>query len=331
MRKKGFIICTAISFKTESAFFGRNLDLEHRYDESVTFMPKNFPLRFRGIPEMRSHHAMIGMAFVAEGYPLFYDAMNEHGLFAAGLNFPENAVYKTKNEDFHNVAPFEFIPWVLASCSTVDEAKALLEHANILSTDFSENLPNTPLHWFIADEKSAIAVEPTAKGLCIYDDPIGVLTNNPPFEFQLQNLQNYLSITPKEPECTFAEDIVLKPYSRGMGAIGLPGDLSSMSRFVRAAFTKLNSVCGGSEEESVTQFFHVLGSVGQQKGCVRLENGELEKTVYSSCVSAKSGVYYYKTYENSRITAVDMSKEDLFGKKLVSYPIITKQDILFQN
>lgn len=324
-------MCTAVSFSTSGGFFGRNLDLEHRYDESVTVTPRNFPFHFRSLPEMKTHHAMIGMAFVAEGYPLYYDAMNEHGVFAAGLNFPENAVYMPKSDVLDNAAPFEFIPWVLGRCSSAAEAKALLEHASILSTDFSKSLPNTPLHWFVADEKSSFTAEPTAEGLKIYDNPLGVLTNNPPFEFQMQNLQNYLSLSPFEPVCTFAENLDMKPYSRGMGALGLPGDLSSSSRFVRAAFTKLNSLCGKSEEESVAQFFHILGAVEQQNGCVRLENGSLEKTLYSSCASARSGIYYYRTYENSRICAVDMNKENLGKKELVSYHIITKQDLFFQN
>ena len=280
---------------------------------------------------MPHHNAMIGMAYVAGGFPLYYDAMNEHGLFAAGLNFPENAVYKPKNKACDNIAPFEFIPWVLGKCSSVTEAKSLLEHTNVLSTDFSKELPNTPLHWFIADEKSAIAAEPRAEGLRVFDDPAEVLTNEPPFEFQMQNLRNYMSISPYEPACAFGEGLVLKPYSRGMGAMGLPGDLSSASRFVRAAFTNLNSVGGDSEEENVTQFFHILGAAEQQNGCVRLEDGALEKTIYSSCASPKSGVYYYKTYGNSRISAVDMKKEDAEGRELVLYPLLEKQDILMQN
>lgn len=324
-------MCTALSIKTAGAFFGRNLDLEHRYDETVTVTPRKFVFRFREMPEMRSHNAITGMAFVAENYPLYYDAMNEHGLFIAGLNFPENAVYKPKNGSLYNLAPFELIPFVLGRCSTAKEAKEVLEHANIMSTDFSENLPNTPLHWFIADGETALTAEQTEEGMRVCENPAGVLTNNPPFEFQMQNLENYMSISPYEPKRAFGKDFLPEPYSRGMGALGLPGDLSSTSRFVRAAFTKLNSVCGDSEEEGVTRFFHILETVSQTEGCVRLSGGKLEKTVYSSCASAESGIYYYKTYENSRICAVDMKKENLSGERLVSYPLSFGQDIFYQN
>ncbi len=113
--------------------------------------------------------------------------------------------------------------------------------------------------------------------------------------------------------------------------MGLPGDLSSASRFVKAAFTKLNSCCGPSEAESVTQFFHILGSVEQQKGCVHMGEGKYEFTIYSSCCNVDKGIYYYTSYENSRITAVDMHKEDLEGKELAVYPMLREWDTYRQN
>ena len=113
--------------------------------------------------------------------------------------------------------------------------------------------------------------------------------------------------------------------------MGRPGDLSSASRFVRAAFTKLHAHAGESESESISQFFHILGSVAQQRGCVRLEDGSYEFTIYSSCCNTCKGIYYYTTYENSQITAVDMHREDLDGSTLISYPLILDQQILAQN
>ena len=111
----------------------------------------------------------------------------------------------------------------------------------------------------------------------------------------------------------------------------MPGDLSSMSRFVKATFTKLNSVSGKSEKESVSQFFHILGSVFQQKGCVICENNQYEYTVFSSCCNTDKGIYYYTTYENSQITAVDMYREDLDSDQLILFPLIKEQQIYMQN
>ena len=121
------------------------------------------------------------------------------------------------------------------------------------------------------------------------------------------------------------------PYCLGMGAIGLPGDLSSPSRFVRAAFTKLNAVSGSSEEEAVRQFFHILSAVAQTRGCARAAGDRYEYTVYTSCCNMDRGIYYYTTYENSRITAVDMHRTDLDGKALSVYPLRRERTIHFQN
>ena len=137
-------------------------------------------------------------------------------------------------------------------------------------------------------------------GLHVHDDPVGVLTNNPPFDMQMFHLNNYLSLSPRQPENHFAPDAPLSTYSRGMGALGLPGDLSSTSRFAKVAFTRAHAVSGDSEAESVSQFFHILGSVDQQRGCCEVADGKYEITIYTSCWNAQKGIYYYNTYESGR-------------------------------
>lgn len=323
-------MCTAVSYLSGSHYFGRNLDLEYHYNESVTITPRNFPFDFRMMPKIETHYAMIGIATVVNGYPLYYDATNEHGLSMAGLNFPGNAVYYECKENKDNITPFEFIPWLLGQCKTVTQARELISRLNLVNLSFSEAFPLSPLHWMIADRDEAIVVEPTDVGMTVYDDPVGVLTNNPPFDFHMYHLSNYLNLTREEPVNRFTNKIDLAPYSRGMGAIGLPGDLSSSSRFIKAAFTKLNSVSDGSAFDDLSQFFHILGSVAQQRGCVKV-NGKFEKTVYTSCCNTDDGVYYYTTYENSQITAVDMHREDLDSVNLKSYALITRQQIYRQN
>ena len=133
------------------------------------------------------------------------------------------------------------------------------------------------------------------------------------------------------PENTFSSRLDLKNYSRGMGAIGLPGDLSSQSRFVRTAFVKMNSVSGDGELESVSQFFHILNSVDQQRGCCDLGDNKYEITIYTSCCNATKGIYYYTTYDNHQITAVNMNKENLEWNKLIRYPLIKEEQIKLQN
>ena len=323
-------MCTAINYNTKDHYFGRNLDLEYTYNETVTITPRMYPFTFGYVKSLPEHYAMIGMATVISQYPLYYEATNECGLSMAGLNFPGNAVYLSKKESADNISPFEFIPWILSQCKTVAETRLKLENLNLIDTPFSEELPNTPLHWMISDSTEAITVEQTAGGLSVYDNPVGVLTNNPPFDFHMYNLSNYLNLTHEEPINRFTNKLDLAPYSRGMGAIGLPGDLSSASRFIKAAFTKFNSVSDNSENSSISQFFHILGAVEQQRGCVKV-NGSFEKTVYSSCCNTDQGIYYYKTYENSQITGIHMFHENLNTDKLITFPLIAQQQIQMEN
>ena len=324
-------MCTAVTYKTRDFYFGRTLDYDCAYCEEVTVTPRNYPFRFRTMGTKEQHYAMIGMAFVQENYPLYYDAVNEKGLCMAGLNFVGNAAYRDAVPERDNVAVFEFVPWILSQCDAVTEARKLIERINLTPEAFSEQLPPASLHWLIADRKEAIVVESVKDGIHIYDNPVGVLTNNPPFDQQLLQLNDYMHLSTKDPQNRFSKELKLSCYSRGMGALGLPGDLSSRSRFVRAAFVKMNSVSGESESESVSQFFHILGAVDQQRGCCDVGEGAFEITIYTSCCNADKGIYYYTTYENHQITAVDMHRENLDGSALVRYPLITGEQIYRQN
>lgn len=324
-------MCTAATYQTKSFYFGRNLDLHISYNETVTVTPRQYPFRFRCGKILGNHYAIIGMATVAENYPLYYDATNEKGLSMAGLNFPKNAVYYQESDGMDNIAPFELIPWLLGQCATVKQALELLRRLNLWNTPFSQQFPLSPLHWFLADKNECVVLEPLDSGLKIYENPIGVLTNNPTFDYHMYNLANYMNVTAQIPHNRFSTKITLEPYSLGMGGIGLPGDLSSTSRFIRAAFTKLNSHSGDSEAESISQFFHILGSVAQQRGLTAVEGGQFEFTIYSSCCNADKGIYYYTTYENSQISAVAMGNENLDSEDLILYQLVKGQRINMQN
>ena len=256
-------MCTAATYQTKDFYMGRTLDYEFSYGEEVTITPRNYEFDFRYAGKAKTHYALIGMAFVAGDYPLYYDAANEKGLGMAGLNFVGNAAYADEateaDKDLVQVAQYEFIPWILTQSASVKEARELLGKMNLVGTPFNEKLPSAGLHWIIADKDEAITVECMADGLHVYDNPVGVLTNNPPFETQMFLLNNYMNLSEKQPENHFSEKLPLKTYSRGMGALGLPGDLSSTSRFARVAFTRLHAMSGESEAESVSQFFHILG------------------------------------------------------------------------
>ena len=344
-------MCTAATYKTKDFYFGRTLDYEFSYGEEVVVTPRNYLFHFTQMGDIPNHYAIIGVAHVAEGYPLYYDGVNEKGLGMAGLNFVGNAYYRKpgegrmcvdancesrsageKEKKFpDDVAQFELLPWVLGQCASVKEARELLGRINITDTAFSTNFPPSQLHWMISDKNESITLESVKEGIKIYENPVGVLTNNPPFDMQLFALNNYRYLSAKSTEAAFSPNLQLPQYSRGMGAMGLPGDLSSQSRFVRVAFVKENSISGDSEAESVSQFFHILGSVDQQRGCCELEDGKYEITIYTSCCNTDKGIYYYTTYNNHQITGVDMHRENLEGAQLVRYPMIADEQIRMLN
>ena len=324
-------MCTAAAYRTKDFYFGRNLDYERSFGESVTVTPRKYPFAFRNGEKWTEHYAMIGMAHVQDGYPLYYDAVNEKGLCIAGLNFVGNAHYRECREGKDNLAQWELIPWIMARCASVSEAKALLARINLTAEPFAPNLPTAQLHWIISDKSGSITLESVNDGIFVYDNPVGVLTNNPPFPIQLFNLNNYRGLSVDNPENRFSEQLELNAYSRGMGAIGLPGDLSSASRFVRVAFTKMNSLSDDDEKSSVSQFFHILGSVDQQRGCCRLADGKYEISIYTSCCNADKGIYYYKTYDDHSIVGVDMNREELDGAALISYPLKTDMEFEILN
>lgn len=310
-------MCTAITYNSDCHYFGRNLDLETGFGERIVITQRNYKLNLRKKQPLRHHFAMIGTAAVIEDYPLYFEATNEDGLSMAGLNFPNNAHYKPFSDGDVNICPFELIPYVLGCCSNCEEAIKRLKKINLVNIDFSEQLPLSPLHWIMADRDNCYTIESVFDGLKIYDNPVGILTNNPPFPFHLANLSNYSHLTAKINKRPDWDNEQFDPYSLGTGAIGLPGDFSSASRFVKAYFVKELSPSFNEEEKSVAQFFHILSSVAMPKGSVLAANGDFEYTRYSCCCNTDTGVYYYKTYDDNAIKAVDMSRYNLNGSELI--------------
>lgn len=330
-------MCTAIAHRDGDFYFGRTLDYEHGFGEEIVFTPREMPLPFHRQSTLGSHYAMLGMAAVAKSglsgrdYPLYFEAINEHGLGLAGLNFVGNAVYLPSTGEGCELAPYELTPWLLGQCKTVAEAKPLLQGVKLINLPFSEQFPLSQTHYLLADGHEALVLEPMADGLKIYENPVGVLTNNPPFPQQMLHLADFQGLTNEPAENRWCKGVALDSYSRGMGALGLPGDVSSGSRFVRAAFTKHCAQPGQTEHERVRQFFHIIGTVEQVRGVCKVAQNEYECTQYTSCYNASRGTLYYTTYDCSRIRAVSMEHEDLTGTELVRYPVLREPDILLQN
>ena len=306
-------MCTSVAMRTESFYFGRNMDIDYSFGERVAIAPRNYSLSFRKTTAMDKHYAIIGMAAVAENYPLYADGMNENGLCMAGLKFTGNAVYsETITAGKTGIAPYELIPWILGRCRTVSEARTLLNETCIINEPFSAELPLSPLHWHIADKNSSIVVENTADGMKIYDNPADVLTNNPPFPFHLANLSQYARLSPDfSPENSIAE-----PFGLGFGAIGLPGDFSPASRFVRAEFL-LRSL---PSDSGINDFFHILDNAAIPRGAVITPDKKLHFTTYSCCMDTSEAVYFYKLY-NGQTKGIALSSPRINDNSLMEFTL----------
>lgn len=324
-------MCTAVSFVDGGLFFGRSLDHTESYDEAVVIAPRHFPLPFRMGKAQASHYAIMGIGCVRDGYPLYYDAVNEAGLAVAGLNFTQSACYGAPEPGCDNVAQFELIPWILGQCGSVAQAKTLLAHTRLVKLDFSPQLGAARLHWLLADSRETVVAEWMADGLHLYSAPEGVLTNEPPFPQQRFHLRDYLGLSVENPENTFAPQLPLRPYSRGQGAMGLPGDLSSQSRFVRAAFVRAHAMAGQEELGQIHRFFRIMDTVQMPLGTCRTETGAWEYTVYTSCYDAAGGICYYTTAQSRRLTAVRLHREKLDGETLMGYPLCSRDQVAEQQ
>lgn len=316
-------MCTSINYVNGDHYFGRNLDLEVDFPVDVVITPENYEFKFRHIDNIKSHNALIGMSLVEDDYPMYFEAINNKGLGMAGLAFAALAKYYPPQEGKTNLASYEFIPYILGTCSTVKEAKEKLKNINITTDSFSEQYHYSPLHWQIGDKDECIVVESTEKGLEVFDNPFGVLTNCPGFEYQKTNLSNYVNLTVKKPDIRFSEHLEddFTEFSAGMGSIGLPGGVDSVSRFVRVAFAKLNSKCEADNMKNVAQYLHLLGVVQQSAGEDEIKPGLYEVTQYSAFGNTTQGIWYFTTYFNPNVYSVDMNKEDLQSTDLIIYPV----------
>lgn len=311
-------MCTSLSLPTPSGtnLFGRTLDLDAHFGETVTLTPRRYPFAFADCYPHTRHYALLGMATVmdgtsASGYPLYAEAMNEKGLCMAGLRFAESAVYETAPKDgWLNLAPWELIPCLLGTCATVGEVRDALGNICVVDKPFSDTVGTAPLHWHITDadpSHGGLIAEVTAEGMKLYDDrEVGVLTNEPPYPAQLARTETLQSLRGDTP--------------------GLPGDYSSPARFVRAATlrrwaveaTETEGADGargeGDRAAAVAQFFSILGAVSPTKGAVVTEDGGCHRTLYTCCMDTGAGVYHWRTEGETAARSVAFGESDLNGE-----------------
>lgn len=313
-------MCTAIQI--ENGFFGRTLDAACGYGEAAVILPRKYSLAFLHEATVPHHPAMIGVGIVRDGKPLYFDAMNEAGLCAAGLRFAESAVYHPPKAGMHNAASFELIPFILSRCRTLREAAALLLRTNVTAESVSEALKAEPLHWIFADRTGAIAVEPMAGGLSVAENPFGVLTNEPPLAYHAAHMASLLQLSPDTPENKLCPSAALMPVGGGIGAVGLPGDFSSPSRFARAVFAREHA---GKYVHTAGGFFRLTDIVSVPNGCIRESDGSMTHTIWASCYDLASCTLHITSASCRRITAVGLT--DAGVSEISVVPFAAEEDV----
>ena len=311
-------MCTSIYIKGKNCYFGRNMDIHYSFNEKVVFIPRNYCFSFKKEPSIEHHFGICGSGTIIDNYPLLSDGVNEKGLAFAGLNFLGNAEYREYEKNKLNFTPYEFVLYLLGVCSSVSEVKEKMKDINLLNIPFSREVPLAELHFMFSDLNESIVVESTKEGMKIYDNPFGVLTNNPEFIYHRNNVYNFLNLSIDDPKEISNFGVRLRPISYGQGAVGLPGDYSSQSRFIKALFVKSNLIYFNEEREMVNQFFYCLDSVLMPKGLVKVGN-EYEYTRYSICYNLNKWKLYYKTYDNRSISIVDINLINKELDKLIEF------------
>ena len=316
-------MCTALTLQTKDGYhlFGRNMDLAYDFNQGIILIPRNYECKERIHGTLRKNkYAIIGMASLIDDYPAFADAMNEKGLACAGLNFPGYSYLEDAPvEGKQNLAPYDLILWVLSNFETVDEVAKELQQVELVAVPINEKTPLPTLHWIVADKSGkSIVVEKTKEKFSIYDNPVGVLTNSPTFDWHLTNLNEYIKATPIQPSNVTWGQQELHPLGVGGGSNGLPGGFSGVDRFVRISYVRAKSPEMEDLNAGISQFYHLLNNVAMPMGSVIADQLQ-DITLYTCCMCQEKGIYHYSTYQGYGIHAIDMNKEDLDAKEIKKF------------
>ena len=285
-------MCSTFKFKN---CMGRNYDYEVSYDEEVIFIPKEEPV-------CQNQYDIIGIGSgLFKDYPMLYDAMNSQGLCMSGLAFTDNAVYYPFNKSKLNIPVWNMIPYILGNSKSVKDFKNGFTgeyNLNITDTPFNEQTPNAELHWFLCDKEEAVVIESTEDGLQIYDNSLGTMTNNPPFNKQVEYCNIDFIGEDKE---NSLQEIGKEWKTRGLETLGLNGDYTSSGRFERLTWLK-QKLEKYDVEDSVIGSFKLCQSVEQLYGCTPVGN-KFEYTIYQSVYNMDE-LYLYTRKTNQLMPKV---------------------------
>jgi choloylglycine hydrolase len=263
------------------------------------------------------------------------DGINEQGLYVGLFYFPTTASYPdaTAENAARGMAPWEYGTWLLGNFATIDEVRANFDNV-VLTPVVLDLLKQVPGVHFVVHDRSgkAIAIEPLEKKLKLFDNPLGVMTNSPSFDWHMTNLRNYINLSPNNVGHVDVGAVKLEQFGSGSGMHGLPGDFTPPSRFVRSVAFSKSAIASDTAQQSVVQAFHILNDFDIPLGSVReTVDGQMipEYTTWTAASDLKSLRWHFRTFADQTIRSVDLKAAlAAAGGKVRIIPMASQQPIV---
>jgi choloylglycine hydrolase len=320
--------------KDDSVVHGRTLEFGVQVETSVVVVPRGYEFvgttpQGPGLPYTAKYAAVGAIAY---DNLAIMDGINEKGLAVGVFYFPGFAGYSkiTEENQSKGLSPVEFSHWIVTQFATIEEVKSALSTVVIAPTVNKEwgDTP-APFHYIVYDNKGqSLVIEPINGKLKTYDNPLGVFTNSPTFNWHMTNLRNYINLTPVNAKPINLDGLTFAPFGQGSGMVGLPGDFTPPSRFVRAAIFSTTAIPSNTANEAVFQAFHILNQFDIPVGVAREKSNGVIHSDYTLVTSVKDPQalkYYFKTYGDQSIKVVDLKKFDLNAKSIKRISTVGKE------
>jgi choloylglycine hydrolase len=319
--------CTGITIKPKdgSIIFARTMEFAADPLSNIIVVPRgqeyvgSAPGDKKGL-RWKNKYGIVGM----NGFdlPVIADGLNEKGLHVGIFYFPGYAKYQavTEKDTPHALGPVELPSYLLGTCATADEAVDAAKKVKVGAVVFKEFGFVPPFHYIVTDSSGkSVVLEHVDGQLKIHQNPFGVMSNSPTFDWHMTNLSNYVTMSAKNVEKIDLAGKEIKGLGQGSGMLGLPGDFTPPSRFVRAVAFSKTALPVEKAKDGVLQAFHLLNQFDIPKGAARgIEHGKevSDYTIWTCAADLKNLRYYYRTYDNSRIRMVDLKAVDFDAKTI---------------
>lgn len=316
-------MCTSFTFSAPNQhFLSRTMDFSFILDAQPVFIPRGYKWTSFNQETQVSRYAFVGSGRKLDEY-LVADGMNEKGLAAAELYYPNFASYPDKPAvGKKNIAPHQFIMWLLGENATVQEVRKQVVDLCLVNSPVPLLGLTVPLHFIVTDATGeTITIETENNQLTVKENPIGVMANSPNLEWHLQNLNSYVGVQPTNLPTQKMGELTLQAFGQGSGTLPLPGSYVSTDRFIRAAFLKQYLVTSEKPTETVGNIFHVLDSVNVPKGIDLKDNGDIDFTQYKAALDTVNLTYYFMLYENNALYTVQLNEELVTHSEPIAFSV----------